>query len=93
MENLVQHLKARAKSPGQRITGLRVTSVEALSSPVPCCSEEEGASRVLARIREGLAAHNAQHPDNPLSISFGTATVHPHEPLDAALRLADERMY
>lgn len=51
------------------------------------------ASRVVARIREGLATLNAQHPDDPLSMAFGTATAQPHEPLDAALRLADARMY
>ncbi len=56
-------------------------------------TDEGAASRVVARIREGLAGHNAQHPDEPLSMAFGTATVQPHEPLDAALRLADARMY
>ncbi len=56
-------------------------------------TDEGAAVRVVARIREGLATHNTQHPDEPLSMAFGTATAHPHEPLDAALRLADARMY
>jgi len=56
-------------------------------------TDEGAAARVVARIREGLATHNTRHPGQPLSMAFGTATVHPHEPLDAALRVADARMY
>jgi diguanylate cyclase (GGDEF)-like protein/PAS domain S-box-containing protein len=46
----------------------------------------------IARIKESLAAYNANHEDCPLAISFGAATAD-IGPLTDTLKEADKRMY
>jgi diguanylate cyclase (GGDEF)-like protein/PAS domain S-box-containing protein len=57
-------------------------------------TDETAAVTVVARIRKGTDAHNTlPSPHRPICMAIGAATVSPQEPLDAALRLADDRMY
>lgn len=56
-------------------------------------TDEAEALRMLDRVRESIADHNRQRPDDALSIALGVATAAPQESLEGALRLADARMY
>jgi diguanylate cyclase (GGDEF)-like protein/PAS domain S-box-containing protein len=47
----------------------------------------------VERLRREIEFHNTQHGGNPLSLSLGSATIHPGESLTAALRTADKQMY
>ncbi len=57
-------------------------------------TDETAAETVVARIRKGMRVHNKlPAPHRSICVAIGAATVSPHEPLDAALQLADQRMY
>jgi diguanylate cyclase (GGDEF)-like protein len=51
------------------------------------------AQSLLGEVRAALLAENRLHPDAPLEIAAGVATVEEGERLEDAIRLADQRMY
>ncbi len=56
---------------------------------------EEGARRLLARIRDGLAsqAPSCAELSAPLTATFGAAAIRPGESLDGLVRRADQALY
>lgn len=60
---------------------------------LPCTGEEEATS-ILNRLRSSVDQHNQEHPELPLSVSFGIATAHNSEELlKEAYKKADDLMY
>jgi diguanylate cyclase (GGDEF)-like protein/PAS domain S-box-containing protein len=56
-------------------------------------TDSASAGKMLARVQERLAKHNAEHPDlPPVQLSLGTATAEKNN-LTEAFTLADRRMY
>lgn len=53
----------------------------------------EAAARVIERIRDGEAAHNADEPEFPLGMSLGVATATSRGDLDMTHKQADRLMY
>lgn len=47
----------------------------------------------MERMRREIELHNIEYQENPLSLSLGSATIHPGESLTSALRIADKQMY
>ena len=56
-------------------------------------TDESALIEALERLQAALILNNAEHPENPLSLSIGAATAHSGEELMAAWRMADQRMY
>jgi diguanylate cyclase (GGDEF)-like protein len=50
------------------------------------------AQKIMTRVMEKLAEHNAKYPDWPIHLSFGVATAQQSQ-LAEALAVADQRMY
>ena len=53
----------------------------------------EVAERAMVRIKANLAELNQTHKEFAVSLSLGAATAETPGTLDAAVRLADQRMY
>jgi diguanylate cyclase (GGDEF)-like protein/PAS domain S-box-containing protein len=56
-------------------------------------TDESALTEALERLQAALILNNAEHPENPLSLSIGAATAHSGEELMAAWRTADQNMY
>ncbi len=56
-------------------------------------ADESVVNVALDRLRAEVELHNAEHEDNPLSLSFGSATIMLEGSLSAALSVADKQMY
>lgn len=56
-------------------------------------TDETALVEALERLQAALILNNAEHPENPLSLSIGAATAHSGDELMAAWRTADQRMY
>ncbi len=56
-------------------------------------ADENVVNLALERLRAEVKLHNSENQDNPLSLSFGSATIMPGGSLTGALKVADQQMY